>query len=268
MARILITGCSSGIGRAAAERLAAGGHFVIATARREQDLRALNVALKLPMDVTSVDSVAAAVRASGPVDVLINNAGISLWSPLELCPPEQIERLFATNVFGAIWTTQAVLPGMRERRRGRIIQISSSAARRPGPLLGSYAASKAALEALSLSLRFELHAIGIFVTVLGMSAVATRIGANRYVHPTIGTDYEDIGARTRRRIAALTAEPAGAREVGAVIERIIDAPVPPLRVYVGEATGPAMDAIAAQSDEEYDAAMLASLGYPPRPPHS
>lgn len=268
MARILITGCSSGIGRATAERLSAHGHFVIASARRAEDLRGLNVGLMLPMDVTSITSVSAAVRQAEPIDVLVNNAGIGLWSPVELCPPDRIERLFATNLLGAIWTTQAVLPGMRQRRHGRIIQISSTAARRPGPLIGPYAASKAALEALSLSLRFELHGFGIFVSVVGMSAVATNISANRYEERTSGTDYENLGERSRRRMASLMSAPANAEDVAAVIERIVEAESPPLRVYVGDTVGAAMKAIAAQSDEEYDSAMLASLGYPGRPPNT
>src|SRR4051812_34550069 len=116
MARILITGCSSGIGRATALHLAAAGHEVIATARNRQALDDLEIALRLELDVMDDDSVSAALAEAGEIDVLVNNAGISIWSPAELCPPHAAERLMQTNLMGVIRLTRAVLPQMRRRR--------------------------------------------------------------------------------------------------------------------------------------------------------
>src|SRR5262249_21176013 len=154
--KILITGCSSGIGRALATDLARRGHEVVATARRRDDLHDLEVAQRLPLDITSEESVAAAAGIAGEVDVLINNAGISIWGPIQSVGHADLHRIFDTNVFGMMRMLRAVLPAMRARGRGEIYQVSSVIAKRPTALLSHYAATKAALEAYSEALRLEL----------------------------------------------------------------------------------------------------------------
>ncbi|GDY58985.1 hypothetical protein SVIO_096080 [Streptomyces violaceusniger] len=129
-ARILITGCSSGIGRALCTELSGRGHHVIATAREQADWPAEPpMAARLELDVTDADSIAAAAEAAGPVDVLINNAGVTAWAPLEVMPIDTAHRVFDTNVWGTLRMARALLPGMRARRRGRLINISSAALR-------------------------------------------------------------------------------------------------------------------------------------------
>ena len=131
--RALVTGCSTGIGRATALELTARGYEVVATARRPGTIADLEVAEKLALDVDSDSSVAEAVAAAGPVDVLVNNAGFGVEGPIESVPIDEVRRMFETNVFGSVRMIQAVLPGMRERARGAIVNVTSApAAASPG----------------------------------------------------------------------------------------------------------------------------------------
>jgi len=261
MARILITGVSSGIGRATAQRLARAGHDVVATARRVETLADLDVAARLPLDVGDPLQVAACVAAAGEIDVLVNNAGVSLWGPLEACPFEDVERVLATNLVGAIRMSRAVIPQMRARGGGKIVQISSAAARRPNPFLGAYAASKAGLEALSWSLRLELRPFGISVCVVSMSAIATAMDENRKVIDVSETAYGDLQRRTFARTAQLRRAPAPPDDVAAVIQQVIEAADPPFTSFVGEELAANMARAAATSEAEIEAETLASLGY-------
>ena len=118
MARALITGCSTGFGRATAVELKKRGYEVVATARRPETLADIDVDARLALDVTDDASVAAAVAAAGTIDVLVNNAGIGLGGPIELVPMAEVRRLFETNVFGPLRMMQAVLPQMRARGLG------------------------------------------------------------------------------------------------------------------------------------------------------
>jgi len=261
MARILITGAGSGIGRATAQWLAGRGHAVVATARRVETLADLDVAARLPVDVCDPAQVAACVAAAGDVDVLVNNAGVSLWGAMECCPLEEIERVIDTNLLGPILMANAVLPGMRARGRGKIIQVSSAAARNPNPLLGAYAASKAGLEAMSACLRVELHAFGIHVTVVSMGAVESGVDVKRRVMDASGTAYAELQRRAVARNSQARNAPAPATDVAAVIEGVIDDPSPPFLVYVGEQLQAVMARRAGRSDAEVEAETLASLGY-------
>ena len=119
MTRALITGCSTGIGRATAVELMKRGHEVVATARRPEVLDDLDVTQRLALDVTSDASVAAAVAAAGEIDILVNNAGIGVGGPVEQVPIAEAQAMFDTNVWGAARMVQAVAPGMRDRSRGR-----------------------------------------------------------------------------------------------------------------------------------------------------
>ncbi len=175
MSTWLITGCSSGLGRYLAQAVLGHGHSVVVTARdvaSVQDLVAGHpkTGLALALDVTDPAQPAAAVQAAeerfGGVDVLVNNAGYGYRAAVEEGDESQVDQLFATNFFGAVAMIKAVLPGMRSRRRGNIVNISSIGAQISPAGSGYYAASKAALEAMSASLVKEVGPLGIAVTVV------------------------------------------------------------------------------------------------------
>ncbi len=169
---ILITGCSTGIGRAAAEHLAAKGLLVYATARRPESIVDLERAgcRTLQLDVLDEDSARRAVAAvqseHGAVGSLVNNAGYAVSGAIETVPLDDVREEFETNLFGYIRMAQLVLPGMRSRGAGRIVNISSLAGRVTMPGAGAYAASKYAIEAMSDALRFEVRGFGVNVIVI------------------------------------------------------------------------------------------------------
>jgi NAD(P)-dependent dehydrogenase (short-subunit alcohol dehydrogenase family) len=179
---VLITGCSSGIGRATALRLARAGWTVYASARRLESLAELQSAgLKtLALDVTDEESMRAAVdgveRDCGAVGVLINNAGYSQSGAIETVPLEVARRQFETNVFGAMRLAQLVVPNMRAQRWGKIVNVGSMGGRLTFPGGGYYHATKHALEALSDALRFELQGFGIDVILLEPGLIRTDFG--------------------------------------------------------------------------------------------
>jgi NAD(P)-dependent dehydrogenase (short-subunit alcohol dehydrogenase family) len=179
---VLITGCSTGIGRATAERLAKNGHTVYASARRLDsisDLEAHGCRL-LELDVTDEASMAAAVKAvedaEGAVGVLVNNAGYSQSGAVESIPMDAVRKQFETNVFGLIRMCQLVLPGMRAQRWGRIVNLSSMGGRLVFPGGGYYHATKFAVEALSDALRFEVKGFGIDVVLIEPGLIKTEFG--------------------------------------------------------------------------------------------
>jgi NAD(P)-dependent dehydrogenase (short-subunit alcohol dehydrogenase family) len=179
---ILITGCSSGIGRATAERLVRAGRTVYATARRPETIADLREAgaHTLALDVTDEESMRAAVAAveadHGPVLALVNNAGYSQSGAVESVSLELVRRQFETNVFGALRLAQLVLPGMRRAGRGRIVNVSSMGGRLVFPGGGVYHATKYALEALSDAMRFELRGFGVAVVLIEPGLIRTRFG--------------------------------------------------------------------------------------------
>ncbi len=211
---VLITGCSTGIGRATALGLARSGWTVYATARRPESLADLEQAgcKTLALDVTDEQSMCAAVRhveqAEGAVGVLVNNAGYSQGGPIEQVSLEAVRRQFETNVFGAIRLTQLVLPAMRRQRWGKVVNVGSMGGRVTFPGGGLYHASKYALEAISDALRFEVRGFGVDVTLIepglivtdfAQAAVATTATLNETGSATDGV-YEDFNAK----VAALT----------------------------------------------------------------
>lgn len=177
----LVTGCSTGLGRAFAEAALERGHDVVVTARDVgtiEDLAARHPdhALAVPLDVTDDeqvrDAVAAATDRFGGVDVLVNNAGYGYRAAVEEGELEAVQQLIETHVLGSMRTTQAVLPGMRERRSGTIVNISSIGARLCPEGSGYYSAVKAAIEALTFALRKEVAPLGI--TAMGIEPGAFR----------------------------------------------------------------------------------------------
>jgi short-subunit dehydrogenase len=186
--RVLITGASSGIGEATAYRFAREGASLGLLARRRE--RLMGVAEKvrqlggrseiLPADVARRDeldrAVSAAEAAFDGIDVLVNNAGFGLYASLEEVREEDLRRLFEVNVFGAIFAIQAVLPGMKQRGSGVLINVSSVVGKRALPMSGAYGATKFALQALSESLRLELAGTGVRVSVVCPGYTATEFG--------------------------------------------------------------------------------------------
>ena len=168
MKTILITGCSSGYGLETARHFHALGWNVVATMRRPKpDLFASSDRLRvLALDVTDPDSIALALDRAGPIDALVNNAGIGLFGALEHSPPQKIRDVYATNTLGTIAMTQAVIPQMRERGSGVIVNITSSATLASFPLAAAYTGSKVAIQGFTGSLAHELAPLGIAVKLV------------------------------------------------------------------------------------------------------
>ncbi|MCW0180946.1 MAG: SDR family oxidoreductase [Zavarzinia sp.] len=168
MKTVLITGCSSGYGLETARHFLARGWRVIATMRapRPGILPAHEHLRVLPLDVTSGPSIAAALDAAGPLDALVNNAGIGLVGALEATPLSKARQVFETNTLGVIAMTQAVVPGFRARRSGVIVNVTSSVTLAPMPLTSVYTASKMAIEGFTGSLEHELRAFDVRVKLV------------------------------------------------------------------------------------------------------
>lgn len=181
MKTVLITGCSSGYGLETANYFHAQGWNVIATMRTPQeDLFPSSSRLRiLPLDVTQSQSIAAVLEASGPIDVLVNNAGVGLFGAFEATPMATVREVFETNTFGTMAMTQAVLPGMRNRHTGTVINVTSSATLAPFPLVAAYTASKMAVEGFTDSLALELQAFNVRVKLVEPGyAPSTRFTEN------------------------------------------------------------------------------------------
>lgn len=178
MPTVLITGCSSGIGKATAARLAHSGWDVVATARRPETLADLTTCRHMPLDVTDEASMRSTVDTvlaeSGRIDALVNNAGYSLSGAVETLDVDEIRREFETNVFGLVRLTQLVLPSMRESRSGRIVNIGSMGGKLTFPGGGAYHASKYAVEAFSDALRYEVGGFGVKVILIEPGLITTN----------------------------------------------------------------------------------------------
>jgi NAD(P)-dependent dehydrogenase (short-subunit alcohol dehydrogenase family) len=181
MKTVLITGCSSGYGLETARHFHAQGWKVLATMRTPRaDLLPTSASLQvLPLDVTRPESIARTLEAAGPIDVLVNNAGLGLFGAFEATPMATVRDIFETNTFGTMAMTQAVLPQFRARRAGLVVNVTSSATLAPMPLVAAYTASKAAIEGFTESLAFELEAFNVRVKLVEPGyAPTTRFTAN------------------------------------------------------------------------------------------
>ena len=260
--RVLITGCSSGFGRDAAVELTKRGHEVIATARRPEVLEDLDVAQRLALDVDSDDSVAACVGAAGRVDVLVNNAGFGVIGPVERLPIAEGKRLFETNFFGALRMIQAVLPQMRERGDGTIINVTSVAGRVAPPLDGMYSGSKFALEGLSEALMREVNHFGIKVALVEPGFFETTFSDNAHRFGMDSAPYDELEtawstATTLLRGGAEVGP--GPEAVAATIADIVESDAPAFRYPVGDDAVMVLGARDQMDDETFEATMRATL---------
>lgn len=197
MKTVLITGCSSGYGLETARHFHARGWNVVATMRtpREGILPPSGRLRVLALDVTDSASISAALEAAGPIDALVNNAGIGVVGAFEATPLTHVRKVFETNTFGVLAMTQAVIPQMRARRSGVIINVTSSVTLSPMPLAAAYTASKMAVEGFSGSLAHELAAFGVRVRLVEPGyAPTTRFGHNTElrVEDLIPGEYGDF----------------------------------------------------------------------------
>jgi NAD(P)-dependent dehydrogenase (short-subunit alcohol dehydrogenase family) len=208
---VLITGCSSGIGKATALHLAATGWKVYATARKASTLKDLEAAgcKTLSLDVTDEQSMKAAVdavtRAEGAVGVLINNAGYSQSGAIEAVPLERVRAQFETNVFGVVRLCQLVLPGMRKQGFGRIVNLSSMGGKLVFPGGGYYHATKYALEALSDALRFEVKGFGVDVVLIEPGLIRSNF-SEAAVSAMASTPEGEVYAPFHEAVAKATKE--------------------------------------------------------------
>ncbi len=260
--RVLITGCSTGFGRGAALELTKRGHEVIATARRLEVLDDLDVAQRLALDVDSDESVTAAVAAAGRIDALVNNAGFGVIGPVERLPIAECKRMFETNLFGALRMIQAVLPQMRERSAGTIVNVTSVAGRVAPPLDGIYGASKFALEGLSEALKLEVGHFGITVALVEPGFFETTFSDNA---ARIGTDtapYDELetawSASMLRLRGGAEAGP-GPEAVAQTVADIIESDAPAFRHPVGDDAQMVLAARGQMDDETFEATMRETL---------
>jgi NAD(P)-dependent dehydrogenase (short-subunit alcohol dehydrogenase family) len=246
---VLVTGCSSGIGRATAERLAGRGWTVYASARRPESIKDLaDTGCKLlALDVADEESRRAAIAevegAEGAVGALVNNAGFGLEGPVEEVPLDEWRRQFETNLFGMVHLIQLALPGMRRQRWGRIANVSSVGGRLTFPGGGPYHASKHAVEAMSDALRYEVKPFGVRVSVIEPGIIKTKFGETvvstvtehggdgPYAEFSAGVAARTVGAY-EGPMAMLAARP---ERVARVIERALRrrSPRPRYRVTAG-----------------------------------
>lgn len=195
---VLITGCSSGLGRALALRFARAGHPTYATARRVETISDLKEAgcETLRLDVTDAASVHAAVdvveQAHGAVGILLNNAAIGLMTPMEIVPIDEVRQQYETNVFGLLSVTQAVLPAMRYLGSGRIVNIGSSGGEFTTPSGGVYQATKSAVDSMTDAMRMELNPFGIDVVLIEPGAIASKFGEKGALNLNEGGPYAQL----------------------------------------------------------------------------
>ena len=243
----MITGAARGIGARIAEAALARGEAVVATSRDAASVQkrfpASDALLALPLDVTDETQAAAAVQAAlarfGRIDVLVNNAGYGLLGAVEEATGDEVRRLYETNVFGLLNVTRAVLPSMRERRSGHVINISSLGGYQSGAGFGVYCSTKFAVEGLSEALHGELAPLGIHVTVVEPGYFRTDFldGNSLAVSPRILDDYAQSAGRVREAAKEINHNQAGDPiRLAQAMLKLVEADTPPLRLPMGTDT--------------------------------
>ena len=260
----LITGCSTGLGRHIAQEVLARGYNAIVTARDSVKVQDLvdeypATALALALDVTDDTQVTNAVQQAeerfGRVDVLVNNAGYGYRAAVEEGEEPEVAKLFATNFFGPVAMIKAVLPGMRARRDGAIVNISSIGARISPPGSGYYSASKSALEAMSASLRKELEPLGITVTVVEPGGFRTDFAGRSLQQAREAiADYADTAGRRRKEHdTAHGTQPGDPARAAQAIITAVEAPDSPLLLLLGKDALAGFRAVIDAQDKELEA---------------
>ncbi|SDO17432.1 oxidoreductase [Polaromonas sp. JS666] len=243
----MITGAARGIGARITEAALARGEAVVATSRDAASLQKRfpesDALLALPLDVTDEAQAAAAVQAAlarfGRIDVLVNNAGYGLLGAVEEATADEVRRLYDTNVFGLLNVTRAVLPAMRARRSGHVINISSLGGYQSGPGFGVYCSTKFAVEGLSEALHGELAPLGIHVTVVEPGYFRTDfLDSNSLaVSPRILDDYAASAGQVRVAATRINHNQAGdPLRLAQAMLALVDANAPPLRLPLGTDT--------------------------------
>jgi NAD(P)-dependent dehydrogenase (short-subunit alcohol dehydrogenase family) len=239
---VLITGCSTGIGRDLAQHLSGAGYRVVATARHVESLNDIQAELKLPLDVTQPDSVAYAVGVTmeklGRIDILVNNAGYGLRGAVEEVPIDSVQHIFDVNVFGVLRMIHVIAPIMRKQGSGRIINISSIAGKLSTPVNGIYSATKFSLEALSDSLRIELAPFGVQVVLIEPGAIKSRFDETAQaagVKDKTGTTspYRPIYEKSDQFASSMRSSESGPEVVTQAIQKAIESPRPRARYLAG-----------------------------------
>ncbi|HEY0293163.1 MAG TPA: oxidoreductase [Hansschlegelia sp.] len=241
----LITGVSSGLGAAFASAALAAGNRVVGTVRKSDDGAAFAAgapdrAHPLLLDVTDFDRIPAAVaqaeQAAGPIDVLVNNAGYGHEGTLEESPLEELRRQFDANVFGAVAMIKAVLPGMRERRSGHIVNVTSMGGFITMPGISYYCGSKFALEGISEALAKEVASFGVRVTALAPGQFRTDWAGRSMVRSDRAlADYDAVMDPIRAaRQAKSGRQPGDPAKAAAALLTVVDAEDPPVRLYLGD----------------------------------
>ncbi|MDN3270377.1 oxidoreductase [Streptomyces sp. MA15] len=237
----LVTGCSTGFGRSIAAHLLDEGFRVVVTARRTEqvkELAARDNAFVVALDVTSQDSVAEAVRQAekrfGRIDVVVNNAGIGYFAAVEETDPVIVERLFDVNFHGVARVIHAVLPGMRARRSGMIVNLTSIGGLVGHPAVGYYCAAKFAVEGLSESLRHEVEPLGIKVMTVEPSAFRTDWAGSSQETQNPIADYDRTAGAARRAYHASVGKQAGDPDRAArALLTAVNAAEPPHHLLLG-----------------------------------
>ena len=270
----LITGCSTGLGRALARAVLAKGDNAVVTARDTATLQDLaaefpTTALAVPLDVTDQSQVEAAVQQAverfGGVDVLVNNAGYGYRAAIEEGADADVRTLFDTNVFGPVAVIKAVLPGMRTRRSGAIVNISSIGARICPPGSGYYSATKAALEGISGSLQKEVAPLGITVTAVEPGGFRTDFAGRSLTQSAEAIDdYAQTAGKRRKENDTVHGTQQGDPDRAApVIINAVEAAETPGFLLLGEDAAKAFDAVAEAQRAEVDRwrELTVSTGY-------
>lgn len=235
---VLITGCSSGFGLETARFFLDKGWHVVATMRTPRDdlLPRSDRLRVLPLDVTDAQSVQRCIEAAGPIAALVNNAGVGLLAPLEGMALASSREVFETNTLGTIAMTQAVLPQLRQRQSGVVVNVTSSVTLMPLPLLSVYTGSKAAVNAFTESLALELAPFGVRMRlVLPGRAPGTSFGDN--ARQRMGDSVHEAYADFRQRVFAAvrdTSTPVThAQDVAEAVWRAVTDPAAPMRIPAG-----------------------------------
>ncbi len=261
MARALITGCSTGIGRAAAVELTKRGFEVVATARRPETLQDLDVAQKIALDVNDDASIASVRDHVGVVDVLVNNAGIGIHAPIEKGPIDAFRKVLETNVLGVVRMIQAFAPQMRERGSGVIVNVSSIAGRVSAPLGGFYSASKYAVEALSEALHYEIGHFGVRVALVEPGGFETNFDENRMSFGLDEGPYDELDRVWEKAQENLRGpgEQPGAEVVAQTIADAVEGKEQKLRWPVGDDANLVLEVRKSMNDEDFEATMRETL---------